>query len=403
MSSTRTPAPASAPAPAPAPAPAVAPGGPAAAPTVFARPSASGRCFNYSAGPGALPEEVLRQAQKDIWDIFDSGVGILEHSHRRPIFDRVLAEAEADFREVGGIPSDYSVMFLQGGASSQFHMIPMNFLAKDKSDTAGYFDTGEWSHKAIREAKLFGNIHLCGDTSATKYDHVPKGSEVKYSPNAKYCYFESNSTVYGIQFHQDPTPPPGVELIVDACSDMFWKPVDVRKYALYYAGAQKNLGPAGTVIVVARRDFIEKGHKDLPWLLQYRTFDKEQSRPNTPATFGIYLVGQMIKWIKRQGGLRAMEQLNRAKAGMVYDLLDSTDFYVAPARKEDRSMMNVLFRCRTPELDKQFCADAEKRGLDALAGHRSTGGMRASLYNSMPIEGARALVEFMKDFERRMR
>jgi phosphoserine aminotransferase len=372
-------------------------------PTIINRPSASGRCFNYSAGPGALPEDVLRQAQKDLWDIFDSGVGILEHSHRRPVFDRVLSEALADFREVGSIPDDYSVMFLQGGASSQFHMIPMNFLSKDKSDTADYFDTGEWSHKAIREAKLFGNIHLCGDSSPTKYDHIPKGNQVKYSPNAKYCYFESNSTVFGIQFHQDPTPPPGVELVVDACSDMFWKPVDVRKYALYYAGAQKNLGPAGTVIVVARRDFLERGHKDLPWLLQYRTFDKEQSRPNTPSTFGIYLVGQMIKWIKREGGLKAMEQINRAKAGMVYDHLDNTDFYIAPAKREDRSMMNVLFRCRTPELDKQFCAEAEKRGLDALAGHRSTGGMRASLYNSMPLEGAKALVAFMKDFETKHR
>lgn len=379
------------------------PGSVSQGPTVIARPSAAGRCFNYSAGPGALPEDVLRQAQKDIWDIFDSGVGILEHSHRRPVFDRVLEEALSDFREVGGIPDSHSIMFLQGGASSQFHMIPMNFLAKDKSDTADYFDTGEWSHKAIREAKLFGNINLCGDTSATKYDHIPKGSEVKYSPNAKYCYFESNSTVYGVQFHQDPTPPTGVELVVDACSDMFWKPVDVSKYALWYAGAQKNLGPAGTVIVVARRDFMERGHKDLPWLLQYRTFDKEQSRPNTPATFGIYLVGQMVKWIRRQGGLKAMEQLNRAKAGMVYEHIDSTEFYIAPARKEDRSMMNVLFRCRTPELDKKFCSEAEKRGLDALAGHRSTGGMRASLYNSMPIEGARALVEFMKDFEHKNR
>lgn len=371
------------------------------APTIVSRPSPSGRCFNYSAGPGALPEEVLKQAQKDLWDIFNTGVGILEHSHRRSTFDRVLAEAEADIREVGNIPSDYAVLFMQGGASSQFHTIPMNFLAKDKSDTADYFDTGEWSHKAIREARLFGKINVCGDTSSTGYDHIPKGNEVRYTTGAKYCYFESNSTVYGIQFHQDPSPPAGVELVVDACSDMFWKPVDVRKYALYYAGAQKNLGPAGTVIVIARRDFLEKGHKDLPWLLQYRTFEKEQSRPNTPATFGIYLVGQMVKWIRRQGGLKAMEQLNRAKAGMVYECLDGSSFYKAPARKEDRSFMNILFRCPTAELDRQFCAEAEKRGLDALAGHRSTGGMRASLYNSMPIEGAEALVKFMKEFESR--
>lgn len=372
-------------------------------PTIISRPSAAGRCFNYSAGPGVLPEEVLKQAQKDLWDIMGSGVGILEHSHRRPVFDRVLAEAEADCREVGSIPDSYSVMFLQGGASSQFHMIPMNFLAKDRSDEIDYFDTGEWSHKAITEARLFGKVNLCGDTSKTKYDHVPVGAEVTYSPRAKYCYFESNSTVYGIQFHKDPTPPKGVELVVDACSDIFSRPVDVTRYALIYAGAQKNLGPAGTVLVIARKDYIERGHKDLPRLLQYRTFANEESRPNTPPTFGIYLVGQMLKWIKRNGGLKGMDQLNRAKAGMVYDHLDQSDFYIAPARKEDRSLMNVLFRCRTPELDKLFCAEAEKRGLDALAGHRSTGGMRASLYNSMPLEGAEALVAFMKDFEVRHR
>lgn len=368
-------------------------------PAIISRPSASGRCFNYSAGPGILPEEVLKQAQKDIWDIFDSGVGILEHSHRRPIYDRINAEAEADCREVGKIPDNYSIMFLQGGASSQFHMIPMNFLAKDGSDEVDYYDTGEWSHKAIKEARLFGKVNLCGDTSKSNYDHIPKGSEVKFSPRAKYCYIESNSTVYGIQFHQDPTPPKGVELVVDACSDMYSRPFDVTKYALYYAGAQKNLGPAGTVIVIARKDYLEKGHKDLPRLLQYRTFANEESRPNTPPTFGIYLVGQMLKWLKRQGGLKAMGEINAAKAKLVYDHLDSTDFYTAPARKEDRSLMNVLFRCPTPELDALFCSEGEKRGLDALAGHRSTGGMRASLYNSMPMEGAKALVDHMKDFE----
>lgn len=369
-------------------------------PAIISRPSAAGRMYNFSAGPGALPEEVLKQAQKDIWDLYGSGVGILEHSHRRPVYDRVNAEAEADCREVGAIPANYSIMFLQGGASSQFHMIPMSFLNKDGSDEADYFDTGEWSHKAIKEARLFGKINLCGDSSPTAYDHVPKGAEVKYSPRAKYCYFESNSTVYGIQFHQPPTPPKGVELIADACSDMYSRPFDITRYALYYAGAQKNLGPAGTVIVIARNDFIDRARADLPRLLQYRVFAKEESRPNTPPTFGIYLVGQMLKWIKRQGGLKAMGEINAAKAKLVYDHLDSTDFYTAPAKKEDRSQMNVLFRCPTPELDKLFCSEGEKHGLDALAGHRSTGGMRASLYNSMPMDGAKALVNFMKEFER---
>ncbi|MBL0927829.1 MAG: 3-phosphoserine/phosphohydroxythreonine transaminase [Phycisphaerales bacterium] len=363
----------------------------------------SDRVFNFSAGPGVLPEPVLRQAQQDLWNIHGSGIGILEHSHRGKVFDRVLAEAEADCREVGSIPDDYAVLFLPGGASSQFYMIPMNFCAADKSDTVDYFDTGEWSHKAIAEAKLFANVNVCGSSKATNYDHVPKGAEVKLSARPKYVYIESNSTVFGNQFKQLPAVPAGVPLISDSSSDIYSEPIDVRKYHFIYAGAQKNLGPASTVLVIARKDYLETGRADLPTMLQYRTHVKNQSRYNTPPTFGIYLVGQTFKWIKSIGGLKAMAERNRAKAAALYDHLDSQSFFTPLAKKEDRSPMNVVFKCPTPELDDLFVKQAEKHGLDGLKGHRSIGGMRASIYNAFPIEGVRALVEFMKTFEREHR
>lgn len=357
------------------------------------------RIFNFSAGPGCLPEPVLKQAQKDIWNLMDSGVGILEHSHRGKVFDRVLAESLADCREVGSIPADYDVVFVGGGASSQFYMIPMNFMPADKSGTMDYFDTGEWSHKAIAEAKLFGTVNVAGSSKDSVYNHTPAKSSWKFAPNSKYTYIESNSTVFGIRFKELPRNPNGCPLVSDSSSDIYSEPIDVTKYDFIYAGAQKNLGPAGTVLIIAKKSYLESGRSDLPTMLQYRTHVKGESRYNTPATFGIYLCGQVFKWIKAFGGLKAMAEYNREKAGLIYKHIDSQDFFRGHAEPGDRSLMNLTFKCPTPELDDKFVKEAEKAGLDGLKGHRSAGGMRASIYNAFPIEGCRALVEFMKKFE----
>ncbi len=358
------------------------------------------RVYNFSAGPAVLPEPVLKQAQKDLWNIAGSGVGILEHSHRGKVFDKVLAEAEADCREVGNIPANYKVLFLQGGASQQFFMVPMNFLPADKSGAADYFETGEWSAKAIAEAKMFGRINVCGSSKDTNYSYIPPPSQRKYTPGTKYCWIESNSTVYGIAFKGVPEDcAKGVPIVADASSDIFSAPIDVTKYGMIIAGAQKNLGPSGTVVVIARNDLIETGRTDLPTMLQYRTHAKNESRYNTPPTFGIYLMGQTFKWIKSMGGLRAIEKINREKAALLYDHLDAQDFFIPHAQKDSRSIMNITFKCPTAELDEKFCKEAQAAGLDALKGHRTIGGMRASIYNAFPVEGVRALVEFMKKFE----
>lgn len=363
-------------------------------------PTSTDRIFNFSAGPGVLPEPVLRQAQQDLWNIMGSGIGILEHSHRGPVFDRVLAEAEADCRELAGIPSNYRVMFLQGGASSQFFMVPMNFL-KSKSSVADYFVTGKWAADAAKEAKAFGNVNIAATSAETNHDRIPDKSSWKFSRDAAYCHYCSNNTIFGTQWQSVPAHPHGAPIVCDASSDIFSGPIDVTKYALIYAGAQKNLGPAGTVLVIARDDFLAQSREDLPTMLSYRTHAQNDSRYNTPPTFGIYLIGQTFKWIKANGGLAGMARRNSEKAGVLYSFLDASDFYKQHAQKNSRSLMNITFRCPSEELDKKFVKEAEARGLDGLKGHRATGGMRASAYNAFPIEGVRALVEFMKEFQSR--
>jgi len=356
------------------------------------------RVFNFSAGPGVLPEPVLRQAQQDLWNIFGSGIGILEHSHRGKAFDRVLAECEADIRTLAGIPANYRVFFVQGGASSQCHMVPMNFAASDR--TADYFLTGKWASDSVDAAKQLCKVNLVASSKDTNFDRIPDKASWKFSKDAAYCHFTSNNTIFGTEFATEPTHPHGAPLVCDASSDIFSKPIDVTKYGLIYAGAQKNLGPAGTVLVIASDEFLARQREDLPKMLKYKTYSEEESRPNTPPTFGIYLVGQVIKWMLANGGLKGMQSLNKAKADLVYNYLDSTNFYACHAQKTSRSLMNITFKCRTEDLDKKFLKEAEQRGLDGLKGHRSTGGMRASMYNAFPVEGARALVQFMKDFER---
>ncbi len=360
----------------------------------------SDRIFNFSAGPGILPEPVLHQAQQDLWNIMGSGIGILEHSHRGPVFDRVLAEAEADCRELAGIPANYRVMFMQGGASSQFFMVPMNFL-KTKSSVADYFVTGKWAADAAKEAKAFGTINIAATSAETNHDRIPDKSTWKFSKDAAYCHYCSNNTIFGTEWQSVPSHPHGAPIVCDASSDIFSGPIDVSKYAMIYAGAQKNLGPAGTVLVIARDEFIAQSREDIPTMLSYRTHAQNDSRYNTPPTFGIYLIGQTFKWIKANGGLAGMARRNKEKADLLYTLLDGSGFYKRHAQTDSRSIMNVTFRCPTEELDKKFVKEAEARGLDGLKGHRATGGMRASIYNAFPVEGVRALAAFMKDFETR--
>ena len=358
----------------------------------------SDRIFNFSAGPAVLPESVLKNAQRDIWDVRDSGIGIMEHSHRGKVFDAIINEAEANCRELAGIPDDYHVLFLQGGASLQFAMVPMNLLPS--GGTADYLVTGVWSEKAVVEARRLGTVHEAVSSADRHYSYIPAADAVRYSDKPAYVHFTSNNTIYGTQWQREPVPPSGVPLICDASSDIYSRPLDVSKYGLIYAGAQKNLGPSGVVLVIIRKDLVEAGNADLPTMLQYRTQAKARSLYNTPATFGIYVMGEVFKWIKDGGGLKVMADHNRAKASLLYDYLDASSFYRGTADKDSRSQMNVCFRTPNAELDTAFLEEAGKRKLSGLKGHRSVGGMRASIYNAMPRAGVEALVAFMKDFEK---
>lgn len=359
----------------------------------------SNRVFNFSAGPACLPESVLKQAQKDIYDIDGSGIGILEHSHRGKVFDRITHETEALCRQVGNIPDDYSVFWMQGGATSQCYMVPANFLGEGQ--TADYFETGKWAGDSIREVPLYGKCHICGSSKATNFDRIPAKGDIKYSANPVYVQFTSNNTIVGTEWRGEPEGiPAGSFLVSDASSNIFSRPIDVRKYGLIYAGAQKNLGPSGITLLIARNDVLDLSPRPLPEMVKYQNHAKAEGRFNTPNTFGVYLMGQVFKWILAEGGLTAMAEKNRAKAAIVYDFIDSQDFYTPHAQKDSRSLMNITFRCPTPDLDAMFTEQADKKGLSGLTGHRITKGMRASMYNAFPIEGAKALVEFMKSFAR---
>jgi phosphoserine aminotransferase len=356
------------------------------------------RIHNFSAGPAVLPEPVLRKAQEVIWNVAGSGIGIMEHSHRGKVFDKIISEAEEACRRLGGIPDNYRVLFLQGGASLQFSMVPMNLLGPDQ--TADYLLTGVWSQKAVKEAKLLGKVHLAASSEATNFDRIPRSDEIRYSAGPGYVHLTTNNTIYGTQWPREPEVPSGVPLVADTSSDMYSRPIEIRKYGLVYAGAQKNLGPSGVVLVIIRDDLVERGPKTLPTMLQYRTHAAEKSLYNTPPTFGIYVMGEVFKWIEGQGGLSAMKEQNEAKARLLYDYLDESDFFRGTAQPDSRSRMNVCFRAPTEELEEKFLKEAAKRGLDGLKGHRSVGGMRASIYNACPRASVEALVSFMKEFER---
>jgi phosphoserine aminotransferase len=358
----------------------------------------SKRIFNFSAGPAVLPEPVLRKAQEAIWDAAGSGIGIMEHSHRGKVFDRIRDEAEQACRDLAGIPDGYRVLFLQGGASLQFSMVPMNLLPADR--TADYLLTGVWAQKAVKEAKILGaKVHIAATGEAGNFDRIPAAAKIKYSERPAYVHLTTNNTIYGTQWRSEPAVPAGVPLVADTSSDMYSRPIDVSRYGLIYAGAQKNLGPSGVVLVIVRDDLVEAGPKTLPTMLQYRTHAAEKSLYNTPPTFGIYVMGEVFKWIQGQGGLQAMAEHNESKAGLLYDLIDQSDFFRGTAQPDSRSLMNVCFRAPTEELEAKFIAEATKRGLDGLKGHRNAGGMRASIYNACPRAAVETLVAFMKEFE----
>jgi phosphoserine aminotransferase len=356
------------------------------------------RVHNFNAGPGVLPESVLKAAQRDIWNIAGSGMGIMEHSHRGKVFEKIIAEAEADARQLAGIPDHYRVLFIQGGATQQFAMVPMNLLAAGR--TADYLITGVWSEKAVKEAQKFGKTTEAVSGKGSNFTEIPTADSIRYSENPVYVHLTTNNTIYGTQWRTEPVVPAGVPLIADTSSDMFSRPIDVSKYGLIYAGAQKNLGPSGIVLVIVRDDLVDVGPTGLPTMMQYRTYAKEKSLHNTPPTMAIYMVGQVIKWIAETGGLAAMAERNADKAKLVYDAIDQSSFFRGTVAAGSRSLMNVCFRAPTEELENAFCTQAEKKGLAGLKGHRSAGGMRASIYNACPRSSVVALVEFMKEFER---
>jgi phosphoserine aminotransferase len=356
------------------------------------------RIYNFSAGPAVLPEEVLQQARQDIWDIGGTGIGILEHSHRGKLFTRVIEEAEADCRRLASISDDYDILFLQGGATLQFAMVPMSFLAGDR--TADYLDTGSWSTKAIKEAKLFGNVNIAFDGSRTAYDHIPAADELSLTEGAVYSYYCANNTIKGTEFNEPPAT--GSPLVSDASSNIFSRPIDVSRHAIIFAGAQKNLGPAGCTLVIMRKDFMAGAREGLPLMLDYRRNAEKGSCLNTPPAFAIYAMGQVFKWIDRQGGLEAMARRNDEKAAIIYDAIDTSGgFYRPVARPDSRSKMNITFRTPGDELDASFIEQAAEHDMAGLKGHRSVGGLRASIYNAFPLEGCRTLASFMKDFAAR--
>jgi phosphoserine aminotransferase len=356
------------------------------------------RVFNFSAGPAVLPEPVLEQAAQEMLDWHGSGMSVMEMSHRGGEFIAIHAQAEADLRELLAIPKNYKVLFLQGGAAAQFAMIPLNLLRGKPG--ADYVNTGQWSKKAISEAKKYCKVNVAASSESANFTFVPKQSEWKLDPNAAYVHVTTNETIGGVEFHW--TPDTGdVPLVADASSHILSRSIDVSRYGLIYAGAQKNIGPAGLTIVIVRDDLIGHAAPTTPTVFDLKTQAEADSMYNTPPTFGIYIAGLVFQWLKKAGGLAAMEALNVSKANLLYDYLDQTEFYGSPVAKEDRSRMNVPFTLKNETLDKAFLKDAEARGLMQLKGHRSVGGMRASIYNAMPLEGVQVLVEFMREFERK--
>ena len=354
------------------------------------------RVFNFSAGPAALPESVLRQAAAEMLDWHGCGMSVMEMSHRGKEFIAIANEAEALLRELLAVPANYKVLFMQGGAIGENAIVPMNMLRGKTS--ADYIDTGEWSKKSIKEARKYGSVNIAASSADTGYTSIPPRDTWKLDANAAYVHICSNETIGGVEYHF--TPDVGsVPLVADMSSSIMSRPVDIANYGLIYGGAQKNIGPAGLTIVIVREDLLGQALPITPSAFDYKTVADNESMYNTPPTYAIYIAGLVFHWIKAQGGLAAMEVHNRNKAALLYDYLDTTSFYRAPVARDCRSLMNVPFKLKDETLDAAFLKGAEARGMVQLKGHRAVGGMRASIYNAMPIEGVQALVAYMKEFE----
>ncbi len=356
------------------------------------------RLFNFSAGPAVLPEAVLKRAGEEILDWQGAGMSVMEMSHRGKEFTAIIEQAEADLRELLSIPDNYKVLFLQGGASLQFSMVPLNLLGE--SGKADYVNTGSWSKKAIAEARRYGEVNVAASSADDNFTWIPHQEQLELDPAAAYCHITSNNTIFGTEYHY--TPDTGdVPLVSDMSSNILSKPIDVSRYGVIYAGAQKNIGPSGVTVVIIREDLIGRAFDWTPTLLDYKTQSDAASLYNTPPTYGIYLAGLVFRHLKENGGLSAMEALNRRKADKLYAFIDESALYSNPNRVEDRSRMNVPFVLARDGLDGDFLEQSAKRGLVGLKGHRSVGGMRASIYNAMPEAGVDALIDFMRDFEAR--
>lgn len=356
------------------------------------------RVYNFSAGPAVLPEEVLKEAAEEMLDYRGCGMSVMEMSHRSKMFEEIIQTAEADLRDLMGIPDHYKVLFMQGGASLQFAMVPMNFM---KNKVADYIITGQWAKKAWNEAKLFGTANAVASSADKTFSYIPDCSDLPISEDADYVYICENNTIYGTKFKTLPNTK-GKPLVADVSSCFLSEPVDVEKYAMFYGGAQKNVGPAGVVIAVIREDMItEDVLPGTPTMLRYKTHADAGSLYNTPPAYGIYICGKVFKWIKNRGGLSAMKEYNEKKAKLLYDFLDQSKLFTGTVEKKDRSLMNVPFVTGDADLDALFVKEAKAAGLENLKGHRTVGGMRASIYNAMPMAGVEKLVTFMEDFEKK--
>ena len=354
------------------------------------------RVYNFSAGPAVLPEEVLKEAADEMLDYKGTGMSVMEMSHRSKAFETIIQEAEADLRELMNIPDNYKVLFLQGGASQQFAMIPMNLM---KNKVADYIVTGQWAKKAYQEACIYGKATKIASSEDKTFSYIPDCSDLPISEDADYVYICQNNTIYGTRFTTLPNTK-GKTLVADVSSCFLSEPIDVTKYGVVYGGVQKNIGPAGVVIVIIREDLItEDVLPGTPTMLRYKIHADNNSLYNTPPAYGIYICGKVFKWLKKMGGLEKMKEINEKKAKILYDYLDESKLFKGTVRKEDRSLMNVPFVTGNEELDAKFVKEAKAAGFENLKGHRTVGGMRASIYNAMPIEGVQKLVEFMKKFE----
>lgn len=356
------------------------------------------RIYNFSAGPAVLPEDVLLQAQEDLYAYKEAGMSVMEMSHRSKEYDQIFTEAKDDLRKLLDIGENYEILFLQGGATLQFSMVPLNLMPPNNK--ADYINTGAWSKKAIKEAKRVGEVNIAASSEESNFSRIPKQSELKLTPDASYVHFTSNNTIFGTQFKAEPEVGK-VPLVCDASSDMLHKKIDVNKYGIIYAGAQKNMGPAGVALVIIKKDLIERSSDALHTYLNYKIHADKGSLYNTPPSYSVYIMGLVYKWLLKIGGLDEMYKRNLDKANMLYDYIDSTDgYYKGTAEKEDRSLMNVTFRLSSEELEKKLIAEATAKGFSGLKGHRSVGGLRASIYNAFPQNGVADLVEFMKDFKK---